>query len=181
MFPRVFTEFDFTETGCHPLTVDLRSISKVYGSARYEWLVDGQSIGNTAELHPVLENPSHTTDKEFTVTLRATSEQGCTGEKEHKVIVWPKPLANFSFVGAALHCPPYDTRLDVSRSEGVNLTYSYDLGDGRQVENQETTGISHTLGLLVSSVQLPERTVRRSVRLRTSFVWLSTVIGKRLY
>ena len=144
VFPRVFTEFDFTETGCHPLTVDLRSISKVYGSARYEWLVDGQSIGNTAELHPVLENPSHTTDKEFTVTLRATSEQGCTGEKEHKVIVWPKPLANFSFVGAALHCPPYDTRLDVSRSEGVNLTYSYDLGDGRQVENQETTGISHT-------------------------------------
>ena len=144
VYPRVFPEFNFTESGCHPLTVDLHSISKVYGSARYEWLVDGQSIGNTSDLQPVLENPSHTTDKEFTVTLRAMSEQGCSGEISHKVVVWPKPLANFSFVGASLHCPPYDTRLDVSRTEGVNLTYSYDLGDGKQVENQETTGISHT-------------------------------------
>ena len=144
VYPSVLPEFAYTSEGCHPLPIELRSTSRVYGAAKYEWLVDGQSVGNTPTFNYILENPSHTSDKEYTVELRATSEQGCVGVKEHKIVVWPKPLANFDFVGAALHCPPYLVHIDVAKSEGVNLTYQYDLGDGRQAESQELSGIDHT-------------------------------------
>ena len=143
IFPKVLPEFTFTESGCHPLTAELRSTSKVYGSARYEWLVDGLSVGATSELKPQLENPSHTTEKEYTVKLRAISEQGCVGEKEHKVVVYPKPLANFEFRGEALHCPPYDAQIDISKTEGVNLSYSYDFGDGTTTTSDDLTGLKH--------------------------------------
>ena len=143
IFPKVVPEFTFTENGCHPLTVELRSTSKVYGSARYEWLVDGLSVGATSELTPQLENPSHTAEKEYTVTLRAISEQGCVGEQEHKIVVFPKPLANFEFRGEALHCPPYEAQIDISKTEGVNLSYAYDFGDGATETSEELTGVKH--------------------------------------
>ena len=143
IYPRVFPEFTFTENGCHPLTVELRSTSKVYGSARYEWLVDGVSVGTGAELAPRLENPSHVAEKSYEVKLRAISQQGCSGEKVHSVVVFPKPLANFEFRGDGLHCPPYEAQLDVSRTEGVNLTYAYDFGDGTTATSESLTGLTH--------------------------------------
>ncbi|MBL4752569.1 MAG: PKD domain-containing protein [Flavobacteriales bacterium] len=88
------------------------------------WAWDfGDGTGTAITQNPTyLYNAADT----FTVTLTITSDKECVSTVSLPVVVYPLPIADFSFVAA---CPRFETSFTNLSSAGVS-SWSWDLGDG---------------------------------------------------
>ncbi len=130
-------EVDFSyapPTGCRPLTVHFRNLSRYAAPGAYRWSF-GQGQGVSTE-----ENPSYTYYEPgvYTVTLEASNSIGVTATetKEFSVEVYENPIAAFNlrpdkaFLGEDI----YLVNLSVN-----GTAYFWDFGDGLTSTDREPT------------------------------------------
>lgn len=104
----------------------INNSSILIGDLTYEWDLGDASTST-------LENPSHiySTEDTFTVSLIATSKEGCMDTAVHQMIVFPSPVAKFTMNDSA-QCfdkNKYEFKNRTTISSG-KLTYFWDFGDG---------------------------------------------------
>jgi gliding motility-associated-like protein len=104
----------------------------------YQWNF-GDGTGTSAAT-----NPSYTYSQPgtYTVTLVATSSEGCTDTITHTVVVHPLPVANFMQISAA-GCGPLVVQFTDSSyiATGNVISWFWDFGDGTSSTDQNP---SHT-------------------------------------
>ena len=126
--------------GCSPFTVNFNNQTFPPDSNSYQWDF-GDGTGSS-----VLKNPSYTyingglnTDTN-TVQLIAASAFSCSDTFYRDIIVFPKPVANFS-VNVTSGCTPLDVTISNTSTPGA--TYYWDFGDGST--STDTSGtFTHT-------------------------------------
>ncbi len=92
VYPAVKAGFDYDSSGCSPFNAGFVDTSR--NANVYHWnFGDGTTTS--------LKNPTHnyrndsSGDKSYTVTLIASSDNGCTDTSMHRVTVFPTPEADF--------------------------------------------------------------------------------------
>ncbi|WPP50577.1 PKD domain-containing protein [Catalinimonas niigatensis] len=137
-------EVDFTyepPTGCRPLTVQFRNLSRFAEPGTYRWSF-GKGEGVSTE-----ENPSYTYYEPgmYTVTLEATNSNGVTSRavKEFSVEVYETPRASFNLrpQEAFLSEPIYFVNLSVDAKN-----YYWDFGDGNVSTEYEPSHVYQATG-----------------------------------
>ncbi len=135
VYPRSAPNFGGELTGCEPHTIEFSDSSIVDSKTQYFWsFSDGSTVVNRPPFSKTFHNYDYSNNKNYTATLKTTTQYNCTDEITKEIVVYPKPLANFSpLVDRA--CPPFNAEFK-NNSEGSNLTYSWDFGNGT---TQQTT------------------------------------------
>lgn len=106
----------------------------------------------------VLQNPSHSyiSSGTYTVTLTATTSDGCNDTLSQSITIFPKPEADFSFInkcdGTAL---PF-TSISAINSPGVITNWNWDFGDNAIGTGNSTSHIysspgNYAVNLIVNS------------------------------
>ncbi len=138
-------EVDFTyepPTGCRPLSVQFRNLSRFAEPGTYRWSF-GEGEGVSTQ-----ENPTYTYYEPglYTVTLEASNRNGITTRaiKEFSVEVYETPRASFNLrpQEAFLSEPIYFVNLSV---EAVN--YYWDFGDGNTSTEFEPSHVYEATGI----------------------------------
>ncbi|MEK6481868.1 PKD domain-containing protein [Catalinimonas sp. 4WD22] len=138
-------QVDFTyepPTGCRPLTVQFRNLSRFAEAGTYRWSF-GEGEGVSTE-----ENPSYTYYEPgmYTVTLEASNSNGITIQaiKEFSVEVYETPRAAFNLrpQEAFLSEPIYFVNLSVGATN-----YYWDFGDGNTSTEFEPSHVYETTGV----------------------------------
>ncbi len=113
----------------------------------YHWVVNGVTSGNTANLsYPV---PA---DGNYTFTLTASSDFGCSSDSTFTVAVYQEPVADFSFVEQCFPNPIYfSSTSTVSDSTAYSwiLNNSVVSNSDNYMANLSSAG-SYTMSLVVS-------------------------------
>ena len=128
-------------SGCYPFNVNFRDSSTISQGAitNHEWdLGDGKSSLSV--------NPSHmfTTAGNFNVSLKITSDKGCTDvvSKSNLVQIDKGVLANFSVTPLSVTCKyPEDVSFQNKSTGTGTLKYVWDFGTG---DSAHSTNGSHT-------------------------------------
>ena len=120
--PKVTAAFAFKNNEdkvCYPFNSQL--INSSVNANNYYWDF-GDGTGST-ESNPAhsFENFDNTTDKTYTVKLKARSESFCYDSVPHNITIYAKPNADFVFDPVAIDCPPFEAHM-VNQSIGSNLT-----------------------------------------------------------
>lgn len=125
--PRIEADFSSDTIGCHPLTIQFQDRSN--GAQNYEWFFgDG---GGTPQ-----QNPRHfffnfgQQDTSFTTKLRVTSPQGCMDSLEQQIIVFPKPLADYT-INSSSGCHPFAVEFTNNSNLADSCVWNY--GDNNQL------------------------------------------------
>jgi len=113
---------------CSPLLGSLST--QAIPGATYEWLIDGQAVGNTPTINYNLTNPGC-----YDVALQV-DVSGCSGSSilEDYLCVEADPVASFSFVPNEFSAA--SDSVQFYNSTLGNNTYSWNFGDG-YTSNQE--------------------------------------------
>lgn len=125
------TRSDFTvdvAEACSPLKAAFTNTSESYqGTARSSWSFG--SLGSSGERSPsyTFTNLSTTATAAYPVTLRSTSEHGCTDATTKTVVVRPNPKAQLA-IATASGCAPFNVEVQ-NLSEGAMPTYRFWLDD----------------------------------------------------
>lgn len=116
-----------SNTGCAPLTLDIRNSSKYADS--FLWYLDGKLVSREKEPSNIVANRQDTT---YTVRLIVSNKYGCKVDTIDKILTtFPKPKAYFS-IADSLSC---NGKLEVQTknlSERA-ISYQWDFGDGSPV------------------------------------------------
>ena len=115
-------------TGCEPITVVFTNSTSP--NANYVWNFGDNSPTDT------LTNPSHiynSTGSPFTITLIATTTQGCTSTfvAPNLISVFPQPHADFTWnptIGTTSN--PIITLTNTTTPPTTSFAYNWDFGDG---------------------------------------------------
>ncbi|WP_277480248.1 PKD domain-containing protein [Catalinimonas alkaloidigena] len=138
-------QVDFTyepPTGCRPLTVQFRNLSRFAEPGTYRWSF-GEGEGVSTE-----ENPSYTYYEPgmYTVILEASNSNGVTMQaiKEFSVEVYETPRASFNLrpQEAFLSEPIYFVNLSVDATN-----YYWDFGDGTTSTEFEPSHVYESTGV----------------------------------
>jgi len=102
-----------------PVTVALTNTT--VGAATFEWLIGGNTYTE--------ENPTITLNQpsNYSVTLIATTSDGCSSSTTQQIVVSPLPTANFAVTGAE-GCYPLSVSFGNQSTNGFN--YFWDFGNG---------------------------------------------------
>ncbi|WKN31260.1 PKD domain-containing protein [Porifericola rhodea] len=138
-------EVDFTyepPTGCRPLTVQFRNLSRFAEAGTYRWSFgEGEGVSTA-------ENPSYTYYEPglYTITLEASNSNGVTTEavKEFSVEVYETPRAAFNLrpSEAFLSEPIYFVNLSIGATE-----FFWDFGDGYTSTEFEPSHVYEETGI----------------------------------
>ncbi len=137
VYPEFTAQFEEVEDGCHPHEVSFVNTTGngINYNISYQWDF-GDGITSTQENpeHTYL-NFSHTEHEQFTTTLFAESEYGCTDiYEQEEITVYPKPLASF-WVENPVGCSPHEVIIH-NASEGAT-EFILDLGDGESIAGDD--------------------------------------------
>ncbi len=123
--------------GCLPLTTDFTDLStSVYGEINdWDWTF-GDTLGGTSK--DQLPNYTYTEAGIFDVSLTATDDWGCTGSITiNNAVEVTDPKADFT-ASDSLSCRNNNI-VFTNYSSGVDLTYTWDFGDGVSSTDEEPT------------------------------------------
>jgi len=110
--------------GCHPVKVNFSAPS---GAEKYEWdFGDGATATTTNKTNHSFTNTT-LADVVYTVSLTATSANGCSSQSTVEITVHPTPVPQFS-ISEPVICAPSDLTL-TNTSTGATI-YNWDYGDG---------------------------------------------------
>lgn len=130
--------------GCGPLTLDFDGINNNGNATSFLWDFGDASKSN-------LEDPQHrfanegTSDKEFVVSFKGISYNGCEDDTSRIVTVYPSPLPEF-IPNPVLQ--DYDTVLDKTNLTLTNLTMHQDIWDYEWDFGDNTTGDNSDLNFV---------------------------------
>lgn len=144
IYPGVYPAFSGNLESCTPFKAQFKNTSDVFNEpeAKYKWDFGNGVTVQAREPENMFINTSYVDDASYLVTLTATSEHGCEDSLTKKVTIHPKPKSVFAIEGSSESCPPFDVTLQ-NLSEGVNLTYKFDFGDGSLKTLTERDPVSH--------------------------------------
>ena len=137
VYPHSVPDFDGNFEGCEPLTIDFADKSVVDSKSQYFWTFsDGSTIVDRPPFSKTFHNYDYEANREFTATLKTTTEYNCTDSITKKIVVYAKPLARFiPLVDRA--CPPFEAEFQ-NTSIGNSLTFEWDFGNGVQKTDSTT-------------------------------------------
>ena len=129
VYPHSVPDFDGNFEGCEPLTIEFADKSVVDSKSQYFWTFsDGSTIVDRPPFSKTFHNYDYEANREFTATLKTTTEYNCTDSITKKIVVYAKPLARFiPLVDRA--CPPFEAEFQ-NTSIGNSLTFEWDFGNG---------------------------------------------------
>jgi PKD repeat protein len=124
VYPFVNAKYASDSIGCSPF--DVGFINQSVGSALFDWRFgDGDtSIGLNA--NHIYNNTSNS-NQTFESKLIVTSPQGCIDSASRNIIVYAKPIADFS-LSDSIGCHPVQVILTNNSTNADNCNWSY--GDG---------------------------------------------------
>ncbi len=106
---------DFTlsdSVGCHPLNINITSLSTV--GVGHSWNFGNGSTSTSINPNQSFINNSNTIDSTYQIRLVVTAGTGCRDTLIKPIVVYPKPLANFSITNqacAGIYVLPNNTSL----------------------------------------------------------------------
>lgn len=155
VYPHIYPDFSGILEGCHPFTVNFENETNAFGGVAaqtYIWDFDNGAFSNAIEPTETFINTSYTDDKVYSVWLKSTSVHGCIDSISYDVTVHPKPRARIELLEDNISCSPFEVEF-VNISEGVNLTYFYEFGDGAEAETVSSDPMVHTFINLTDEIQ----------------------------
>jgi gliding motility-associated-like protein len=96
------------------------------GNGTFSWNFGPNATPSTSNAADP-QNVSYNAPGVYAVTVTVT-ENGCTGSYTDSVIVYPTPTADFTAT-PLYGCVPYTVQFS-NNSQGTNMTYQWDFGDG---------------------------------------------------
>ncbi|MGD9994397.1 MAG: PKD domain-containing protein [Salinivirgaceae bacterium] len=127
--------------GCTPFNAVITDSSKVNGSKLWDFGDLFSIADSTATKHYLTylnnDNSAPLEDTTYIIKLKLTNNEGCMDSTEQSLIVYPRPVANFT--GDLAGCHPFTTNI-VNQSE-ANDSYNYywELSDGSTIVNENFT------------------------------------------
>lgn len=118
------------DSTCTPADVIFQAQS---GAVSYEWEFGDGTTANGQFTRKVFTNPTQQV-RNYTVTLRAVTSEGCVDVSEQTITVFPKPLAAFDLSESA-GCSPLSVQLTNSSVGAENYLWNY--GEGSTSANAE--------------------------------------------
>ncbi|MHC1705537.1 MAG: PKD domain-containing protein [Tenuifilaceae bacterium] len=151
VYPRVYPDFQISNfEACHPLVTNFLNSTVSFNSfTGYSWDLGNGTFSTLKDINNLqYKNNSATKDTTYNIKLVATSVHQCTDEVTKSLTVHPRPIASFIMNNESLSCSPFPVSL-TNLSTGVNLNYTFNLGDGTIVNtpdrNQEINHVYHNL------------------------------------
>lgn len=97
----------------------------------WQWSMDGQ-VFNSQNPSYCFKNPSHSSVRDYDVSLIVTSDQGCMDSisKPSFIHVYPKPLASFSFTPEQEETTIVNKELTFTDESVIASVWNWDMGDG---------------------------------------------------
>ncbi|MES2617808.1 MAG: PKD domain-containing protein [Bacteroidota bacterium] len=130
-------------SGCAPLSVlaSNKSLSFDGGPLSYNWNFGNGVISSNADDSTVFTNTTNA-DKPYTVTLKATSQYGCSDTAVQSITVHPKPVTAFN-LSATKACAPMLLKVTDASVNGVDHYWgtSEILTKGSATENMVLPGL----------------------------------------
>lgn len=125
--PEPIADFDISEnSGCNPAPVWFTNNSTLATS--YIWNYgDGTTSTETASIHEHTFSNSTSELQEFTITLLASTDQGCTATSVNSFTLYPDVLAAFTVDSA--NCSPFNAMF-VNQSVGAS-NFEWSFGDAQ--------------------------------------------------
>lgn len=153
-------DFSFNNNNaCSGTNINFTSIVSGSGPFTYSWNFGDGGTSTAA-------NPNHSYNtlgcgnSNFTVTLIATDNNGCSSASTKTITVRQKPLLEFEDIdnrfnpfnncGNNTSDPAYTINVGLSNASSCINSYSIDWGDGSSIENNATFPITHTYNELGS-------------------------------
>lgn len=166
---------DFTAspvTGCVPLTVTFTDqstdVSPAFVTTR-NWTF-GNGASNT--VFTPTTSAIYTAPGFYTVTLIVTDNVGCKDTIAKPNLIQPKqPIASFSALDSSVCIG--DTVYFVNNSNGSNLSYQWDFGDGATSVSPQPTHVYPGLGAYTVSLVVTDLQGCKDTMTRTNFVNLT--------
>jgi PKD repeat protein len=128
VYPEVRSAFTIDDsTACYPHLTTFTNNTE--NANTYMWdFGDGTGSTNFTPVPHEFNNFDNVTDQTYTINLIARSTYNCYDTISHDITIYAKPDAEFYFP-VLVDCPPFEASM-VNESEGFNLTYLWDFGDG---------------------------------------------------
>lgn len=128
VYPEVRANFAIDDSAvCYPHETTFTNSTE--NASIYFWdFGDGSGSNNANPIPHEFENFDNITDQTYTIRLIARSQYNCYDSINRGITVYAKPDAEFYFP-VSVDCPPFEASM-VNESQGYNLTYLWDFGDG---------------------------------------------------
>lgn len=155
VYPHIYPNFSADLEGCHPHSITLTNQTNAFGglaSPTYEWDFKNGTFSNQVNPFETFTNTSFTDDSTYAVMLRATSIHGCVDSVSQQVTVHPNPRARIEQLEDNVNCSPFEVEF-VNISEGVNLSYLYEFGDGADSLTVSANPMVHSFRNLSDEIQ----------------------------
>ena len=155
VYPHIYPDFTANLEGCHPLTVVFENETNAFGgiaAQTYLWDFSNGAFSNAVNPTETFINNSYTDDKVYSVWLKSTSVHGCIDSISYDVTVHPQPRARTELLEDNISCSPFLVEFN-NLSEGVNLTYLYEFGDGADSTTVSNNPMIHTFRNLTDEIQ----------------------------
>ena len=162
VYPYVEANFISSDTvGCSPWNVNFQNSST--GAQSYLWRFgDGEEVSQRNTSHMFTNNSLK--DTVFNVSLLAISQYNCVDTIKKKVLIYPKPKADF-FPFQVEGCTPFTTTLQ-NNSEGATA-FNWIMGDGNvrtdtedQFEHTFTNSTDKTVNYTIKQIVNNEQQCR---------------------
>lgn len=148
--------------GCAPFNVSLFDSSTV--GVSHEWFMNGNSFSTQQNPNFTLQNTSPVNDSLVWIQLVVTAGTGCTDTVNDTLLVYPKPISDFSFVAQSL-CAPDSIYVTNTSSFKPGSTYDWSVSSPAiqlsnpnsavpnlyALDNQSGFDSTYTLSLIVTS------------------------------
>jgi len=149
VYPEVISSFNAALEGCHPFSVDFQNMTS--GAVYYDWTFgDGASSALTDPTH-IYNNYGRNIDSVNTAVLIASSTYFCSDTSQVNITIHPGPFAGFS-IDTIANCSPF-TIAATNISNGTNLTYIWDYGDGNSDTTTSSNPVSYTYNNTLSTIE----------------------------
>ena len=137
VYPEIVAAYSSDSVGCQPYPLSFTNLST--GASVYAWdFGDGDTTSQVSPNH-LYQNPG-TINQTFTSQLIATSIYNCSDTATRPILVYPKPVADFS-VPDTIGCQPL--QLAFQNNSVIADTYIWAWGDN-DTSNAGTPIVSHT-------------------------------------
>lgn len=125
VFPEVIAEFTFDDAGCSPFTVEFTNTSE--NSVSYLWDFGNGKLSSVSTPTNTFVN-TELTNMVYPITLRTTSEYGCTSTTTKSLLVYPSPNPDFTTSASFLRIP--ESTISVTNITEGYWNYIWSYGDG---------------------------------------------------
>lgn len=137
VYPKVNAIIISDTVGCSPLSISFSNTSQ--GASSFSWDFDDGATSNVSQPSHAFVNNTNA-DLTFDVKMVAASAFGCSDTVIRKILVHPKPNAQYT-VGSGDGCQPVNAVFNNTSTPG--MSYSWSFGDG-DTTGTSAASLSHT-------------------------------------